>query len=92
MKLNKKEKMNEQIAKYFGFKKDTKVWGVKGYRETNMYQWTFPDDDWYLGQGGVPNFSIPDFITLLEDYLKMLKDNSAFGKRERFRVFEREVG
>ena len=87
--MTKNQKINEKIAKHFGFEKSKEGWEVKGYRETGMHQWTFPDG-FYLPQGGVPNFNVPDFITLLEDYLKQLKANSAFGKREYFGLFDKE--
>lgn len=86
-----KAEMNEEIAKYFGFEKSDKVWDAPGYFEDGMPEWTYPEN-WYLSQGGTPNFSIPDFVTILEDYLKLMKEHGAFGKREYFEMFNSKGG
>ncbi len=81
------EELNIEIAKHYGFEKGCKLY-VDVMHRVKMPQWTYPRD-WYFPQGGVPNFHIPDFMTMLEDYMKLLKENSAFGKVEYFSIFEK---
>ena len=74
-----KTELNEQIALFFGFKKsDEKPYLINGHA-----QWSYPHE-WYLSQGGIPNLDIPDFIEILEDYLKLLKKHKYGGPREYF--------
>ncbi len=75
--MTKSQKINEEIAKYFGFEKWTKnKMSPFIYEGKKMPQWTYPKN-WYMAQGGVPNFSIPDFLTILEDYMKLIKKRDA---------------
>lgn len=75
--MTKSEELNVLIAKYFGFKV-TEEYSVGG-----LPQWTYPDD-WYMLQNGIPNTSIPDFLKILEDYMKLLEEHGGYGKRECF--------
>jgi hypothetical protein len=87
--MTKKEKLNSEIAKYYGFKKDKKKWKAPSYiYESGEYQWSYPDD-FYMAQGGVPNFAIPDFLTILEDYMELLKKHGGFGEREYFGIYDK---
>lgn len=77
--MTESEKINISIAKYFGFK----VSKGKQYLINGLPQWTYPDD-WYMAQGGIPNTEIPDFLQILEDYMRLMKKHGAFGEREYF--------
>ncbi len=74
----KKSKVNARIAKYFGFKESKKAHSIE-----NKRQWTYPTD-FPLHQGGVPNFSVPDFVQIIEDYLKLVQKHEYGCPRERF--------
>lgn len=77
--MTESEKINISIAEYFGF--------TSGYPIDGIPQWSYPDN-WYMSQGGTPNFEIPDFLTILEDYMKLMKEHGGFGKREYFGRFD----
>jgi len=71
--------LNAAIAKHFGFECSE---GDK-YLICGFPQWTYPRD-WYLGQGSTPNTDVPDFLTILEDYLFLMKKHEYDGPREYF--------
>ena len=69
--------INEQIALHFGFKKsDGREYLVNGVHP----QWTYPRD-FYLSQGGDPNIDLPDFLKILDEYLKLVKKHENGGPR-----------
>ena len=82
----KKSELNKKIALYFGFKKVRKKFCNVNQGITTVVNpkiWEYPDkDDWCLPQGGANNYDLPDFITILEDYLKLMKKHGAFGPRD----------
>ena len=76
----KKERadLNAAIALHFGFRRGEEENAFDGF-----VQWTYPQD-WYLAQGGVPNFHVPDFLQMLEDYLVLIEKHTCGGPREYF--------
>ena len=67
-----KEKVNEIMALYFGFKKSE----GKEYLVNGLPQWTFPRN-FPLRQCVNPNTSIPDFVGILEDYIRLMEKHGA---------------
>ncbi len=82
--MSKHSDLNEKIAKYFGFTKykDSAIKPTP-YSRKKYSQWRYPDD-WYMSQGSETNFDIPDFLTMLEDYMKLMKSHGGSGKIEYF--------
>lgn len=79
-----KRELNAEIALYFGFRRSE---GDK-FLVNELPQWTYPDN-WYLSQGEVPNIKVPDFLKILEDYLKLMKKHEYGGPREYFSLFDK---
>ena len=77
--MTKRQELNALIAKHFGFKESE----GREYLCDGMPQWTYPRD-WYLAQCSIPNVDIPDFLRILEDYLKLMKKHDLGGPREYF--------
>lgn len=76
--MGTRAELNAEIALYFGFERsDGKRFLIDG-----LPQWKYPDE-WYLSQGGLPNTAVPDFLQILEDYLKLMKQHD-YWPRERF--------
>ncbi len=86
--MKNKAKINKEIAKYFGFKECTESkMSPFLYGQKKMPQWIYPNG-FYMSQCEVPNFTIPDFITILEDYLKLMKKHGGTGEHEFFDMYE----
>ncbi len=74
----KRAKLNAKIAKHYGFTRHPT-------RSINYPdQWSYPAD-FPLAQGGVPNFTVPDFVQFLDDYLELLDKHQHGGPREYFK-------
>lgn len=68
--MNKKEKMNIKLAKYFGF--------TEYLDEKFPAQWNFPSD-FPLNQCTMPNYIIPDFVKMLEDHMELIAEYTRSG-------------
>lgn len=83
-KRTEAQDINARIAKYFGFE-ECKKYKVSHfvYGGKKLSQWAYPND-WYMAQGEIPNMAIPDFLTILEDYMKLMKKHGGRGETEYF--------
>lgn len=82
--MTNKQKLNAEIARYFGFTESDEA----GFKINGLSQWSYPGN-WYLSQGSIPNTCVPDFVEMLEDYLKLVKKNELGGPREWFGAFDK---
>lgn len=75
-----KAEINIEIAKYYGFTSGHPITKYM-FNDAKFLQWSYPKD-FYMAQGCIPNFDIPDFLTMLDDYMALWKKHAYGGLRD----------